>query len=594
MQNAATLLGVIRDRGSKGLPLERVYRHLFNRELYLQAFARISGNEGALTPGVTAETADGMSLAKIDAIIEALRFERYRWTPARRIYIEKKHSTKLRPLGIPVFSDKLLQEVLRMILEAYFEPQFSPCSHGFRSGRGCHTALQEIKQTWTGTTWFVEGDIAACFDSLDHSVMLSILGDKIHDGRFLRLMKGLLEAGYLEEWTYHATLSGTPQGGVVSPILSNIYLDRLDKLVETTLLQAHNRGTKRKPNRRYACQKERARRLARKGRAEEARVLRRQVQAMPSVALRDPDYRRLRYLRYADDFLLGFTGPRSEAEEIKRQLGEFLHDQLKLELSETKTLITHGRTQAARFLGYEVTVFHGNHQHDRRGRRNINGRIGLNVPADVVRAKCASYCEHGRAGPRMERINESVYDLVVRYQLEYRGLVEYYQMAHNLHRLNQLKAVMQESLAMTLAAKLKISVAKVYRRFSTIQQTARGPRRVFKVTVERQGKRSLVALWGAVPLVRKTEVPLPDPYPPVRKRRATIALRLLANACELCGSHDGVQAHFEHRLKDLQRDGTAGTPWAEAMLKRHRKSLVVCEACHQQIHAGRRRRRSRP
>ena len=595
MQSATTLLGVIRDRGSKGLSLERVYRNLFNRDLYLQAFARIASNEGALTPGVTAETADGMSLAKIDAIIEALRFERYRFTPARRIYIEKKHSTKLRPLGIPVWSDKLLQEVLRMILEAYFEPQFSPRSHGFRQGRGCHTALQEIKKTWMGTTWFVEGDIAACFDSLDHSVMLSILGDKIHDGRFLRLMKGLLEAGYLEEWVFSATLSGTPQGGVVSPILSNIYLDRLDKFVETTLLPANNRGIRRKSNRQYACLKDRARCLASTGRNEEARALRRQVQAMPSVMLNDPDHRRLRYLRYADDFLLGFTGPRSEAEEIKRQLSEFLHEQLKLDLSEAKTLITHGRTQAARFLGYEVTVLQADQKHDRRGRRSINGKIGLKVPAVVVRAKCAFYCRHGRATPRVERINESIYDLVVRYQSEYRGLVEFYRLAYNLHQFGRLKGVMQESLAKTLAAKLQISIAKVYRRFGTTQQTARGPRRVFRVTVEREGKRPLVGLWGGIPLVRRMDVAPPAPYQPVRRQRATLVLRLLADTCELCGSHEQVQVHFEHRLKDLERDGAVGTPWARAMIKRHRKSLMVCEACHQQIrHAGRPRRRSRP
>jgi len=445
MQSATTLLGVIRDRGSKGLSLERVYRNLFNRDLYLQAFARIASNEGALTPGATAETSDGMSLAKIDAIIEALRFERYRFTPARRIYIEKKHSTKLRPLGIPVWSDKLLQEVLRMILEAYFEPQFSPCSHGFRQGRGCHSALQEIKKTWTGTTWFVEGDIAACFDSLDHSIMLSILGDKIHDGRFLRLMQGLLEAGYLEEWTYHATLSGTPQGGVVSPILSNIYLDALDKFVETTLLQAHNRESNRKKDRHYEQTQRRARRRASAGLAEEARALRRQAQAMPSVVLNDPDYRRLHYVRYADDFLLGFTGPRSEAEEIKSQLGEFLRNELKLELSEPKTLITHGRTQSARFLGYEVTVLQSDHKRDQHGHRSINGRIGLKVPADVVRAKCTRYCHYGRPRSRMERINDSVYDLVVRYQLEYRGLVEFYQMAYNLHQLSRLKTCGEKS-----------------------------------------------------------------------------------------------------------------------------------------------------
>jgi hypothetical protein len=316
---------------------------------------------------------------------------------------------------------------------------------------------------------------------------------------------------------------------------------------------------------------------------------------MPSVVLNDPDYRRLHYVRYADDFLLGFTGPRSEAEEIKSQLGEFLRSELKLELSEPKTLITHGRTQSARFLGYEVTVLQSDHKRDRHGHRSINGRIGLKVPADVVRAKCTRYCHCGRPRSRMERINDSVYDLVVRYQLEYRGLVEFYQMAYNLHQLSRLKGVMQESLARTLATKLQISVAKVYQRFGTTHQTARGPQRVFKVTVEREGKRPLVALWGAIPLARRTGVSfLPAPYPPVREPRATLPLRLLADTCELCNSHEGVQVHFEHRLKDLQREGATGTTWAETMLKRHRKSLVVCESCHQQIrHAGRHRSRSR-
>jgi len=245
MQNAEAVLGIIRERGRKGLPLERLYRCLFNPELYLAAYGRIYRNDGALTPGVTAETVDGMRLTKIQAIIDALRSERYRWTPARRVYIQKKGTSNKRPLGLPTWSDKLLQEVLRLLLEAYYEPQFSDHSHGFRPGRGCHTALQTIYPGWRGTTWFVEGDICDCFGSLDHQVMLSILAEKIHDNRFLRLIDGLLQAGYLEQWRYHATLSGCPQGGVVSPIMSNIYLDRLDKYIETNLLPAHNRGARR-------------------------------------------------------------------------------------------------------------------------------------------------------------------------------------------------------------------------------------------------------------------------------------------------------------------------------------------------------------
>ena len=224
MRNAETVLGIIHERGQRGLPLEDVYRQLFNPDLFLKAYGKIYRNTGAMTPGATGETVDGMSKAKIDAIISDLRYERYQWMPARRVYIEKKNSLKKRPLGIPRWSDKLLQEVIRLILEAYYEPQFNPTSHGFRPGRGCHTALSEIYSKWVGTKWFVEGDIAQCFDSLNHTVLLTILREKIHDNRFLRLIENLLKAGYLEEWRYNPTLSGSPQGAILSPNMSEYLL----------------------------------------------------------------------------------------------------------------------------------------------------------------------------------------------------------------------------------------------------------------------------------------------------------------------------------------------------------------------------------
>ena len=355
MRNATTVLGIIRDRGTRGLPVKDLYRQLWNPDLYLMAYGRIASNDGAITPGATRETADGMKLDDISAIIEALRFERYRWTPARRVYIPKANG-KRRPLGLPTWSDKVLQEVMRLLLEAYYEPQFSDRSHGFRPNRGCHTALTEVTRTWTGTTWFIEGDISGCFDNIDHSVLLEIMREKIQDKRFLRLVSNLLKAGYLEDWKRHATYSGTPQGGVVSPILANIYMDRLDRFVEVVLLPAYNRGEKRRHNPEYnriACK---IGHLRRTGRTREATAFRPLLRSLPYNDTHDPEYRRLRYIRYADDFLLGFAGPGNEAEEIKTGIGEFLGDSLKLELSESKTLITHGRTEAARFLGYEVTV----------------------------------------------------------------------------------------------------------------------------------------------------------------------------------------------------------------------------------------------
>lgn len=222
MRSSEKVLGMLSDRGKRGVPVDDLYRQLYNPHLYLRAYGRMYANDGAMTPGSTSETADAMSLAKIYQIIDDLHHERYRWTPVRRTYVQKKNG-KLRPLGLPSFSDKLLQEVIRSLLEASYEPQFSDLSHGFRPQRGCHSALSQIQQTWKGTHWFIEGDIKACFDQLDHLVLLKILAENIHDNRFLRLIKHVLQAGYLEEWHYHTTLSGAPQGGIVSPILSNIY-----------------------------------------------------------------------------------------------------------------------------------------------------------------------------------------------------------------------------------------------------------------------------------------------------------------------------------------------------------------------------------
>jgi len=250
MQDAETVLDVLRERGRRGLPLERLYRQLFNPQLYLLAYGRLYSNHGAMTPGADGETVDGMSLTKIARIIDALRHERYRFTPVKRVYIPKKDG-KMRPLGLPSWSDKLVGEVIRLLLEAYYEPQFSDRSHGFRPGRGCHTALSEVAVNWTGTTWFIEGDIARCFDELDHEIMLTILGEKILDSRFLGLLRNMLRAGYLEDWEWNETLSGAPQGGVVSPILSNIYLDRLDNFVETVLIPEYTRGKPRRHNTEY-------------------------------------------------------------------------------------------------------------------------------------------------------------------------------------------------------------------------------------------------------------------------------------------------------------------------------------------------------
>jgi group II intron reverse transcriptase/maturase len=598
LQTTETYLGLLRERGKRGLPLQRVYRQLYNTNLYLSAYGRIYRNAGAMTPGVTEETADSTSLDTFDTIIQALRQERYQWQPARRTYILKKNGKK-RPLGMPVWSDKLLAEVMRMILDAYFDGTFSDHSHGFRSERGCHTALREIYHTWKGTAWIIEGDIADCFGSLDHDLIISALAEHLQDGRFLNLVKKLLDAGYMEDWKLNKTLSGVPQGSILSPVLSNILLNKLDRFVENELMPLHNKGSKRKPNQAYTRLMNRARKLRKKGQKEAARKIKQQAQKLSSIDPQDPDYRRLRYCRYADDFALAFVGPKEEAEAIKQRLRTFLCEELKLELSEEKTLITHTRDSAAKFLNYEITTIQSDAKQtlDKNGHkgRKVNGEIGLKVPRTVVEDKCKRYMREGKPAHRSELLNESDFTIVATYQLEYRGLVNYYQMAFNLHILHNLKWVMETSLTKTLAHKHKTTVTKIYDKYRTEIEVEGRKYKVLQVTVPREGKKPLVATWGGIPLTWDASAPIKDQIQQHHWKRSELEQRLLAQVCEQCGATrmtDKIEVHHIRALKDLEQyTGREKPLWVHIMAARRRKTLVLCHTCHMDIQHGRPHRR---
>lgn len=586
MRTAQTILTVIQERGKRKLPLERVYKMLFNRELYLAAYAKLYSNSGAMTKGVTNETVDGMSIQKIDNIIAALRDEKYQWKPVRREYIPKKNGKK-RPLGLPTWSDKLLQEVIRMILEAYYEPQFSEHSHGFRPNRGCHTALQEI-QVWKGTKWFIEGDISKYFDTIDHDVLLGILGKSFHDGRFLRLIQNVLKAGYIEDWKLGKTMSGTPQGGIVSPILANIYLNEFDKWIEEAMLKKYNIGKRKKVNPEYNRFNRKIAECYANGEKEAARKLKIERRSIPSVITHDDSYRRLRYVRYADDFILGFTGPKSEAEEIKKEIGEFLSNKLKLTLSAEKTLITNAGTKAARFLNYEIKVQKAN-DYINNGRRTVNGAVGLFVPKDVIDVKCAEYMKKGKAIHRGGLLHDDDFSIVERYQQEYRGMVQYYALAQNLCWFWRLHWIMESSLLKTLAFKHRSTMMKIKEKYhtETVDKKTGKTLKCLKVTVEREGKRPLTAQWGGISLTHQKHAVINDTPYRVYGGRTELIKRLLANQCELCGSTENIEVHHIRKLADLNVKGRKEkTVWAQIMAARNRKTLVLCHDCHVKIHNG--------
>jgi group II intron reverse transcriptase/maturase len=588
MREDLKAIEIYSERGKEGKELERVYRMLRNRDLFLTAYSNLYANQGALTPGTDPnDTIDGMSVDKIDEIIQQLEAGTYQWKPTKRVYIPKKNG-KLRPLGLPGWKDKLLQEAIRILLTAYYEPQFFRHSHGFRPQRGCHTALKEINLEWRGAAWFIEGDIKGCFDHINHEILLEIMGRKIKDNRFIKLLKEMLEAGYLEDWRYNPTFSGTPQGGVISPLLSNIYLNELDKFVEEKLMPKYHKPELKQVNPEWNRLTWAIGVARKKG---ERTTVEKLVKARDSVPHGDQNgnWRALRYVRYADDFLLGFKGPKQEAEDIKAELRDFLKAELKLEMSEDKTLVTHASTEPARFLSYEIGIDTDENRKAMLARgetRTLTKRPMLRIPRDVIVKWSEKAKKDGITIHRTELLNLSDYDIVQTYDAELRGLVNYYLMAVNVSRLYSVKSLMLESLVKTLATKHKCKTTRIYRKH--IYTTSDGLKAI-KVVVSRKDKPDLVATFGAQPIRYQRMGTIKDrPESVIFAGRTQLIDRVQAEKCELCGDETNVEVHHINKLKDYREKYKGKEPpdWLKRMMEIRRKTLVVCHECHVKIHNG--------
>lgn len=466
---------------------ERLYRNLYNIEFYLEAYAKLHPNKGSNTKGVNNDIIDDMSLERIERLIEKLKEQTYQPHPARRTYLPKKNS-KTRPLGIPTFEDKLVQEVVRRILESIYEPQFLNHSHGFRPNRSCHTALKEIGNTFTGTRWFIEGDIKGFFDNIDHHVLVGLLRKRIRDEKLINLIWKFLRAGYVEDWTFHKTYSGTPQGGIISPLLSNIYLHELDKYAEG-YVESFNKGEKRRDNLVYHnlaskinhCKSKNKRdweRLTKEEKAErlgELKALYKKLQSYDSKDLFDPNYRRMKYVRYADGFMIGVIGSKREAEQIKIDVTEYLAEKLKLELSAEKTLITHSEKNA-RFLGYDIRVvrdWHRMKMSNGTKKRKFTYQTKLFVPhekfikklIDLGALKIGS--NNGwKPVHRPYLVHDDDLEILRTYNAEIVGLYNYYRLASNAYVLQSFRQTMKYSMIKTYANKYKSTVSKIIAKFN--------------------------------------------------------------------------------------------------------------------------------
>ena len=577
---------------------ERLYRILFNEELFYVAYQKIASNGGSTTKGSDGRSIDEMSLARIETLIASLKDESYQPHPSRRVHIPKKNG-KTRPLGIPAFEDKLVQEVVRMILEAIYEGHFETTSHGFRPKRSCHTALLHIQKTFNGAKWFIEGDIKGFFDNIDHDVLVQILRERISDDRFIRLIRKFLKAGYVEDWTFHNTYSGMPQGGIVSPILANIYLDKLDKYVKE-YIRHFDMGTKRRPGKESNDLTNERKRTVRKLRkvkdgAEKAALVARlkaieqERAAFPSGDEMDGSYRRLKYIRYADDFILGVIGSKEDALRIKEDIKSFLSESLALELSEEKTLITH-TGKSAKFLGYEITVTRNNHQRrDVQGRlrRTYGKRVRLNVSMATLRDKLLEYGameiklrngkEIWKPKCRSGLIFNDDLEILDRYNRETVGFCNYYLIANNCVVLHNFRYIMEYSMYKTFAGKYRSTVRKINKKYRL--------NKLFTVKYEQKGviksrtfyktsfKRRTTAFNGSCDI---------EPYSIADVSRTNLTDRLKAEKCELCGATGKLIMHHVRNLKDLKGKES----WERLMSARKRKTIALCPSCHRLRHLG--------
>jgi group II intron reverse transcriptase/maturase len=590
----------------KDYVFERIYRNLYNKNFFLEGYSKIASNEGNMTKGTDGKNIDGMSIERIDNLIEKLKDESYQPNPSKRIYIPKKSGGQ-RPLGIPSMDDKLVQEVARRLLEAIYEPIFKNTSHGFRPEHSCHTAITKIQRNFTGTKWFVEGDIKGFFDNIDHHILIGLLRKKIKDEKFIRLIWKFLKAGYLEDWQYHKTYSGTPQGGIISPLLANIYLHELDAFIEK-YFQQFDKGKKRKRTKEYRSLEWKLSKLkvsdeewlqmTEMQKQEHRKTVNALIKKRNYMNATDPfdsNFRRLYYVRYADDFIIGLIGSKKDAETIKQDISEFLLKELKLELSHEKTLITHGHKKKARFLGYDITMSQSNQAKrgkDGKLQRQNNGKVKLYVPKEKWVNKLLDKNivkidgNNWKMTHRPELINNDDLEILSMYDAELRGFYQYYKLANNVSVLNKMAYFMEYSMYKTFARKYRISVRKVINKFSV--------NGVFTVQYNtKSGRKSRTLISSFKRDNKGTKDKEVDILPNDMKYSGITSLidRLKAEKCEYCGTTNvPLEMHHVRKLKDLKKKKNL-QQWERIMIARNRKTLALCAKghgndCHKKLHNG--------
>lgn len=571
-----------------------IFRTLSNLNLWKIAYENIKGNKGALSPGSIPGTLDGRSVERLQRLSSEVYSEKFLFTPVKRILIPTP-SGKLRPLGLPTANDKLVQEVMRMTLEAIYEPVFSDLSFGFRSGRGCHTALEHVEQKFRWVDWVMEGDIQQAYPTIDHNILVQILEKRIDDPRFIRLIRKLLKCGLLDEGRKIISDIGVPQGSIVSPILANIYYHELDEFVDQlsqNLATPPNLTTRRTPE--YKALEYKITKLNKKladnslgslERKQHVKELKRIREQRLETQSSKEVITRIEYARYADDWIIGIAGNQELAIEVKEKVGDFLLNTLKQVIHPVKTKITDLRKGNVHFLGYDIFLPRNRPISSYKGKgvrtiRRGNPRLRFDVPVAKLEQRYVERRYLKRTSKGIRPISRSSYAcledhvIVSHYRSIWLGINNYYSGCTNRGRLQYFHYLLHMSCAMTLGHRHRMSCSKIFKKhgkFLTIQI----PNTERKVSFPYQTK------WR---LSQKRWHLGRGPVPPVYKYANRLARSSLGLPCVIC---DSIKGPIEmHHVKHVRKQGERYGGFHKEMALLNRKQVPLCQACHKRVHAG--------
>ncbi len=553
-----------------------LHRILCNPDFLEICYNKLRSKPGNMTQGITPETLDGVSYSYFVDLSKRLKDETFQFKPGRRTFIPKPGGGR-RPLTIAPPRDKIVQEAIRLLLEMAYEPEFETLnvSHGFRPKRSCHTALNDVNTKFASVTWMIEGDITKCFDKIDHAKLMVLIESKVADRQFTKLIWKALKAGYMEASTASSDIVGTPQGSVVSPLLANIYLHQLDLYV-AQLKQSFDKGKKAALNNQYSRLLSAAKRSRAKGQEAQCKTLLAKARRLHSINLFDPGYRRLQYVRYADDWVIGIRGPYNETLNVKQRITAFCRETMNLELNDEKTKVTNLGKDKVLFLGANIfrarhQKYHGFSNKGSRALRRSTRRLQFHVPLNRVKLKLktAGFLRKEQSHPKFIWMSLDHAKIVALYNSVYAGILNYYSFAGNRSQLvSFLHHTMRFSLAKLLAAKFSTRVSKIFAKYGKNLAPS-----------EKGSKGFLEAEYGYKGLFARK--PINTLVPLFHSGGSNVSLRKAI--CNLCGSDYRVEMHHVRKMKDLN---PKLSKLDSLMAKRNRKQIPLCRSCHMAKHAG--------